>query len=445
MPGTKAKDSSFIALGEQQLSRFSYHWFRGIEVDKGSCNTLFNEVLILEENPLEVVRLQEQEDYVYSLLWIIQIAYWIFNINQYRENYYRLYSYHSYSYYKKELIKMPSPSVQNAQEISGFIISALGLAFVCRSEWFQRQIKPYLPAGLQKNHFSGSEEDDLLSESNPSSYLSIPNNFSLSILNQEENKVDIESSTSDDFLVTEDMLSSLMVLNIRAQSGIYYSFSSLKRAYNQRLRETHPDKTRRDSKEEFVAVMDAYKKILSLVPERSSLFEMIQKELHAWKVFRQDISEYNKRVEVYFKDVDQFIESVHELKESVGDFKESVDEFKDLTNKYIKSASEFIEGVNEFGKLVTDGREKTAQQLEEIGEINRLLDAWDAEQAACSSDTYALKNRTSFFASNMKHPEKKKGPEENTVHSTGLPFFSNTNEAQIEAELAENTVYQSSA
>ena len=417
MPGIKAKDHCFIALGEQQLSRFSYHWFRGIEVDKGTCNTLFNEVLRLEENPLEVDRLQAQEDYVYSLLWIIQIAYWIFNINQYRENYYRLYSYHSYSYYKKELIKMPSSSVQNAQEISGFIISGLGLVLVCRSEWFQRLINPYLPAGLQKNHFSGTEEDDLLNETNPTSYLSIPNNFSLSILNKEENKVDIKSSTSDDFLVIEEMLSLLMVLNIRVQSGIYYSFSSLKRAYNERLRETHPDKTHRDSKEEFVAVMDAYKKILSLVPERSSLFEKIQKELHAWKDLHQEIKEYNKRVEVYFKDVDQYIESVHEFKGSVHEFKGSVDEFKDLTNKYIKSASEFIEGVNEFGKLVTDVREKTAQQREEIGAMNRALDAWDAQQAACSSDACALKNRISFFASN-------------------------TNEPIIEGELAENTVYQ---
>lgn len=379
----------FIALNQQQLSRFSYHWLKGLAIKKEGERTLFDEALRLENDPFEVTRLKEQEEFLSRQLWLIQLIFWIFNINRYRENYYHLYSYYSYTHYIEGYKKMNIEDQKKAIAIGGFL-TLVGGILIHRSQWFQRIINPYLPVNLQKKPAFTLDENELF-YMNVTSYSSIQNDFTSSHNRTEEEHIsDIENHGNDNFLVIAAMQPLLMILNIHAPLGTYYSLTSLKKAYRQCLIKTHPDKTGRDSSQELIAVMDVYKQILQLINEKNSLFELLEKELEAWKILRKNIDQCNRKVNEYCQHADDYIASVHEVKKSVHELNVEVRQIRNL--------------VAETSKQIT-------QESSEIQKVKRALDLWIAQRATDCTDfdksPSTSENVISFFSPKMNEPEIK--------------------------------------
>ncbi len=99
-----------------------------------------------------------------------------------------------------------------------------------------------------------------------------------------------------DFIVTSTMLGSLQLLGLNCNLNEVLSFSVLGTHYRKKLRETHPDKTHADTREDFMAVRTAFKCILkelsSIIIEpdaQSFLFKFGLNELFSIFVAKNDV------------------------------------------------------------------------------------------------------------------------------------------------------------
>ncbi|MDP3562490.1 MAG: hypothetical protein Q8R83_09980, partial [Legionellaceae bacterium] len=83
----------YPALNEKQLSRFTYHRFWGLQVDKTEgIKTLYQEAVDIKSDETERERLLGQVKWVSQLPWLLLVLYWLLNISNYRVNCYRLHS-----------------------------------------------------------------------------------------------------------------------------------------------------------------------------------------------------------------------------------------------------------------------------------------------------------------------------------------------------------------
>ena len=323
------------ALGQKQLSRFSYHWFWGLRVDKTEDNTCYDDAVYLQENPEIRQKIIDQMNQVGEFLWLVRAVYWVCNIKQYRVNCYKCLSYTSLSIYQAEIKKMSKNKQIEIEQIGGFLVfitaSILG-GFLFESfrpgvfsplvNWFRQRLEPFLSNEI-KSYSRDIESSRLLSESN-SSYDATSYSLVKGILKPTENAKDSDVINTDlinqrNILVTNEIIAEFELLGITANIGDRISLSDLKKSYKKQLLLKHPDKTGLNSTKECQDVMDAYKKIIESNYKKeganhfwpgsnlySSAFnERVEQEIMEWKKLRKEIDAFGEGVRVLGEEVHQ--------------------------------------------------------------------------------------------------------------------------------------------
>ncbi len=91
---------SYLALNQQQLRRFSYHWFWGISAAQPASSTFYELALELSTNQRAQEDILTQHEKFNQSGWFMRGFYWLFNVNQCRLNYYKLQSYICWQLYE---------------------------------------------------------------------------------------------------------------------------------------------------------------------------------------------------------------------------------------------------------------------------------------------------------------------------------------------------------
>ena len=347
----------YTVLGQQQLSRFSYHWLWGLRVDKQMTQTLYDDAVYLQKNPTVKTQIIDQLNVVGQFIWIFSAFYWIFNINQYRVNYYKFYAYVSLSIYQDEMEKMSKHKQE--EMISGFLMLVAASALMATlleslnpgvfnrlTDWFNQRLEPFLFDDIKLYSEEVDIESSNLLEEPHSSYGSMQMIFSDNNKDGNKHEKNTDLAKQPKIIVTHETIKPLELLGFSLKAGDYISLVNLKKAYREKLLLTHPDKTGIDSKKECQDVMDAYKQVIMSIKKKgdsysemekagySSTFdELVKEELMKWKELRKQVDEYGEKVRVYGEKVRVYGEKVGAYGEKVRVYGEKVDEINERVSK----------------------------------------------------------------------------------------------------------------
>lgn len=334
----------YPALSEQQLSRFTYHWFWGLGVDQTEgMKTLYQEAVDIRADETERERLLGQVKWVSQLPWLLLALYWLLNIGNYRVNCYRLHSYISLAIYEEELITFIEADQEKIKSLGGFVAQDLSAGLlghtlswplipvnkkhpelltgkksflVIQSESFSKSLTPFLPIEMRSHVLKFPYQRPKLDiESN---YSSGVNSSSYALIQTTQHRgewqarLDADVFETPQVIVTHEMLEPLRVLGLsrgmREQltlgMGEQFTLKELKLAYKKSALRTHPDKTRSENTDAFNAVTKAFDKIIELIrlsktsnscltPKFAYHLDVFnksaQEELDGWRELRKDI------------------------------------------------------------------------------------------------------------------------------------------------------------
>uniref|UniRef100_UPI00105599A3 hypothetical protein n=1 Tax=Legionella yabuuchiae TaxID=376727 RepID=UPI00105599A3 len=132
----------YLALNQQQLSRFSHHWFWGLRADISCHYNLGNAAADLEKDVVLRQRCEEKIARIIQRTWIIRAFYWFFNISQYRTQYYQLQAYYADQLYKKGVIMLSETEQERIHAAGAFIVTTAAGSLVAK--WLIPYLKPSL-------------------------------------------------------------------------------------------------------------------------------------------------------------------------------------------------------------------------------------------------------------------------------------------------------------
>ncbi|MDP3562235.1 MAG: J domain-containing protein [Legionellaceae bacterium] len=360
----------YPALSQNQLSRFSYHWFWGLGVDKSGVRTLYDEAVSLRSNIEERDKIIGRVVLYNELPWVLLAICWAANINNYRINCYKLYSYISLVIYEDEVVKLSAADRLMVEKVAGLLVmittTALGLyllnyfslhgvgsAFERQSDWFMQRLQPYLPLDMKRYENTQKEDIEANFESSSSSSMQLTVK-TYGAVNKSRAGAMPQVVEDYNLLVTTEIYDSLQLLGFSLNIGQQFTFRELKKAYKKSMLLTHPDKTGRDSMPEFLAVTSAYDQILEKITlgqdkqcmtsdfaaYLSKFNELVKKERAFWKgelnFWKQELvtwREINNRLERLGEGIYLFGESIRETREQISQLSQDMDETKAILDE----------------------------------------------------------------------------------------------------------------
>ena len=117
---------SYLALNQAALHQLSHHWLFGL-VRRPGARSLFDEQQVLASHSDNFSHAQATIARIAHYPRLVRGVYWLFNIANYRRNYYTLASFYAYQLYQQEY-SMDSPNHQAADNIPTGVIFAAAIA-----------------------------------------------------------------------------------------------------------------------------------------------------------------------------------------------------------------------------------------------------------------------------------------------------------------------------
>ena len=270
---------NFVALQKKHLLRYSHHWFWGFRVDKPVKESLFDLATQLDSDAENRNKLEHQIETIGERTWLVRALYWLFNYKQYRLHFYQLQAYIALKCYQqgsemlgeedKRKVELDGAFwTDSLRVVTQWTVVPLGTHVVRGFSWFYELAMPTLSAGIKYIKAPWEAAPPAEGAASPA-----------------------PQSTTGNFNVQTEMLSSLEVLGIIKQPGASLSVTELKKAYRKRCLETHPDKAGEASREAFIAVQEAYEGILSLLEHDHAGSEREDEALANIAALRRDMAE----------------------------------------------------------------------------------------------------------------------------------------------------------
>lgn len=347
----------FPALGREQLSRFSYHWLFGIQVNQPGARTLFDEAEYLESNEEARERIQRQMKYVQSLLQFISVIYWLFNISEYRTNYYKWHAFVSWTFYQHKLLEEDRTNQKTAKHDGFLVLSDYNLSYSWfgqdlgnEKHWFLRKTEPYLPNRIVRNvhRFQDASIEQWLYWNTPASYyksMKLLARANSGLKSNQDTKVVLKDN--DTFVIKQNMLCHLTKLGLSLMVNQKYTLKELKTAYHAAMKRTHPDKSGYDSHNDCVDISKAYKAILESILDRSSDNDMISNLWDDVSNLEKQVKEASTEIKAYFAHVDDYCARVEVVGKKASNFLSAARErqaaqqvFLDRLEKLVKEQEE---------------------------------------------------------------------------------------------------------
>ena len=346
----------YLALNREQLSRFSHHWLWGRRVDNQHENTLYDAALTLESD--ELLRQQREEEIarMSQRTWMIRATCWFLNVGNYRAHYYQLQAYYSWQLYQKG-IAMFSEQDQALVNASGVFIITAGAALA--AAW----VAPYMKQSLA--WFSQALFPSLLSQ----------DKIKVCDAQTAPNVPDADSPVL--FIVDERMLDGLETLGITGGLGDSVSLEVLKSAYRKSCLRTHPDKTKSDNNAAFIAVVDAYNRILSCI-EQGLSSKKSEMGSGLFNKINQDIARMKE-------ETIQMMEEAVQMKEKAIWIQKELQRISEAASEVMAHSRRQTEQINEQ----TEEIKRQNVQLQELIDGFSELDRQQGARRAAANEPFA--------------------------------------------------------
>lgn len=333
----------YPALSEKQLSRFSYHPFWGLSIDKENTRNLYQEADDLDfwKSGFRRDNIQADIEWINQLPVILVMLCWMFNINNYRVKCYQLYSHLSLITYQAKITKLSQTERKSIEKVGGMIVSEiddnrfgayikesfneknLGFVFERQAKWFFNRLKPYLPDDMIVYEEEEADIESNPSQNDSSSHTYMQRTMHAASHNTSREQIEKSEEASDQNLlpirIMEDMVSALRVLGISRAAGQTFTLGELKKAYKKLALKTHPDRTN-DTQVSFVVVANAYQEILEKIQSESEQQSNLTPE------FAATLAKLDEQIE--------------ELRAKILELKHEKQAFVKLVDDYIKKYSD---------------------------------------------------------------------------------------------------------
>lgn len=319
---------NYVGLSQHQLMRFSHHWFWGLCVDTENDGNLYDSALYLEQNQGLRQVMEADVEIMNKKTWLIRSLYWLFNYNQYRENYYQLQGYWSLQLYNKVESMFIQNLMANVGQFEGVSLLAFAVTVTVTGAiainyltspvlqslaWFSDKIFPFVE---EQNIKILPETPD--THEVKTSVKSLPE--ALSPQQDETRTMTADAAAALSFVVRSGMLNHLRTLGINSSIGATVSLDALKTAYKAGCLRTHPDKTGTHNDAEFKLVGSAYNQLLDLIKQDSSSdrfsYQSASGFFGALSAMDRRLDELREAQELTHKDLFRQLEEVRTLAES---------------------------------------------------------------------------------------------------------------------------------
>ena len=398
----------YLALNQQQLKRFSYHWFWGLSAARPGLPTFYELALELDADKKEVQEdIVTQHERISRRGWFMRGFYWLFNVNQYRFNYYKLQSYICWQLYeegrKNTMLSQEALAVA-AQVARGFLLS-VGVAATLRfsNPYLTRAItavKPSMPLFLERlTDFFPIEFPVIAWPGAPS--IERPNDaLSLVVLNPVPSigSAQVERTTPrSHFVVVRVMLDALNTLGLARNVGTEVSFVELKSAYRARIRRTHPDKTMTDSKDDFIAAHKALTLIVNEAESLSSSDKIFNNIFSEFTVYFTNLGGEGNEQRIIFREL---AEQENKFQDLLDNLSESLDELEEREalrgqkiSEYCQKADIYCQKADIYSQEVHMFCQETGRMRQEIKEAGQEIYSLRDKATMLRQEAEALDNK----------------------------------------------------
>ena len=335
---------AYLALSPNLLSRLSYHplWGMGVDLSGENVHNLYEKALLLHENTPEKQRVIEQVNAMLQhrgvLGWLLEGFYWMFNVDQYRTNYYTLQGYFSWRLYEEGITMLSEQAQHQAQKTGGFFIEP------------SDKHDSIVESLLNGVHNVGSSIKlvayTLLS---PLSWFAAT---VLSRFSEQKFPMGQLDVSKTHFEVNSDMILALNALGIDAFAGQLLLYSDLKAAYRESRLKTHPDR-KQGNHEDFIRIQSAYEELTHLIQTASDSIGLPYE------------------LKKYFIDLD---EQTDELKIRYNNLKSDVKYFDNRLHQYCEHAAQFSQRVDEHVSHVAEFSQLVDKHIEQVTNVAILCE-----------------------------------------------------------------------
>ena len=345
----------YLALSAKKLQCLTHHPLWGLQFNGSNARTLYDDALHLHAYP----RLREKMiGSVASILqrsgwlgWLLEGVYWMFNVDQYRTNYYTLQGYFSWRLYEEGITMLSEQAQHQAQKTGGFFIEP--------SDKHDSIVESLLNG---VNHVASSMKFVAYTLLSPLSWFAAT---VLSRFSEQKFPMGQLDVSKTHFEVNSDMILALNALGIDAFAGQLLLYSDLKAAYRESRLKTHPDR-KQGNHEDFIRIQSAYEELTHLIQTASDSIGLPYE------------------LKKYFSDLD---EQTDELKIRYNNLKSDVIYFDNRLHQFCEHAAQFSQRIDEHIEQVTN----VAILCEQMGhDINELDDRMTVLTALLREKGYEL-------------------------------------------------------
>ena len=380
----------YLALSAKKLQCLIHHPLWGLQFNGSNARTLYDDALHLHAYP----RLREKMiGSVASILqrsgwlgWLLEGFYWMFNVDQYRTNYYTLQGYFSWRLYEEGITMLSEQAQHQAQKTGGFFIEP--------SDKHDSIVESLLNG---VNHVASSMKFVAYTLLSPLSWFAAT---VLSRFSEQKFPMGQLDVSKTHFEVNSDMILALNALGIDAFAGQLLLYSDLKAAYRESRLKTHPDR-KQGNHEDFIRIQSAYEELTHLIQtpsdsiglpyELKKYFSDLDEQTDELKIrynnLKSDVKYFDNRLHQYCEHAAQFSQRVDEHVSHVAEFSQRIDEHVTNIDKHVTRVAEFSQLVDKHIEQVTN----VAILCEQMGhDINELDDRMTVLTALLREKGYEL-------------------------------------------------------
>ncbi len=334
----------YLALNRDNLSRLSYHFFWGLQVDELGATNLYQEASWYHYNPRDrqqmfanVQNMAQRKGFWGAL---VRAFCWVLNWNNYRFDYYNTQAYVSWQIYEHGIGMLSTAQKDTAENEGGF--------FVAGSLDNVALIDNFLNKGSRGVQISVQQI------TTPLLWIE---EHALSVLTDDRTLVTHDFATvKTHFFVNEEMLDLLEVLEIYAEPDNAVAYDDLKAAYKACCLKTHPDKPHGNAAD-FIQVKNAYDTLLALIKNINDPFG-IQDEIDA----------YLQKKDEELQKLRLLVKTAHERK---AKFDANFDKYMETSTRYLAISNQLNQRIDQYCKRA----DRQKQQIEENGRrIDKLFE-----------------------------------------------------------------------
>ena len=305
---------------------------------------------------------------------LVRGMYWLFNLNQYRSNYYLLQGYYSWRLYEEGVSKLNGHPKTAAQNAGGFLLAK---DYAITKQLPENLLTPLDQAGNGAWFYKK---------------ISIWFTKSLLTLGLEKSIENNELDPTTHFIVTENMLPHLKILGFDSEVNNHIALVELKEAKRKGLLAAHPDRNSGSTQPNIPTVQqvqEAFNDLLSLINDNSdpeniktkrtefmARMEIVKENLHkvqqAYTNYEKNVEQFQEQVSEHGRKIDQYCEKADRVISNSDRFMSNSDRFMSKADRFIAKADQLQTGISDLQQKVRQAMALQQQNDDSIKEIQQM-------------------------------------------------------------------------